>query len=78
MGTEICPHCDYAFDPKLREQRRREQLQASGKKFEKWIDDISTSDKIHMKVLALLGRTAWIIYMAMLTFVIYFVALFSG
>ena len=73
-----CIHCGYSFDPKIREQQRRERLKASGDKFKIWVDHLQHSNKFHMKVAYAAFRLVWFMYVAMLTLIIYFVALFSG
>lgn len=73
-----CPECDYSFDPIVREQKRKEALHASGQKFKIWIDNVRSSEHWAAQVIYSLLRVVWFVYMAILTIIIYFVALFSG
>jgi hypothetical protein len=78
MNNQSCSECEYVFNAQLREEQRRDNLKASGQKFKIWLDELQNSGHWLAKIGSVAVRIVWVSYTAMLTIIIYFVALFSG
>lgn len=81
-----CAFCGAAIDPALiAEERRKARAEASRKeqlenesRFERYLRELEESEKPHHKILFGILSTLFNIYMAILSFFIWLIALISG
>ncbi|MGB1000395.1 MAG: hypothetical protein ACPGVE_08690 [Flavobacteriales bacterium] len=81
-----CSFCGNLVNPKeikkIEQLTKAEQLKKQKEEkmsaFEKWIEQQEKSKKWHVKILVRLVKIVWVMYMALLSFIIWFIAWLAG
>lgn len=83
IGSLTCPHCGYPLAPELIikksfEERKKKAEEKPPSSLELFLSSIKNSESLIVRIIYRVLRTVWVIYMAILSFFLWLVAISPG